>query len=610
LIAAARKAAMSLGRQLTTSIAIFPGAGTAFVVGILRPVVLVNVSLISGLTPQQLQQILVHELAHIYRFDPVTQLLQRVVESVLFFHPGIWWISREVSHLRELCCDDLAAQTSTPVEFADTLLHCYQLQKSQMISVPELALSAIGAQKSQLIARVDALVEGESTTKSLAAHRNSFPLLARLCVAAVFLFAAKVALSSGSLTQIAASNTQSESQLPQSNWQRIDNVDDSSIEAPGLWFNGMRLETSSVIPDDVLIDAMVDADACRFCQWYFGNTLCNRVAVLVEMDGDQPVRVFLDSNRNRTIETDEEITSQIHDGKVWIADLAAHVGADNDPGDVGAGEDTIAAPRQVAIYPRKDRVRIRTLGYSTGDVQLEDKSHTFRRVDIDGDGIPVGTKDQLWVDLDDSGNFDPISERFNMADQISIGEKQYTVRSDRLGHTVTLASLDTVGKLQFTFELADKSATLEKLEGTLRDENGMLISVRLSDEPIPVPPGQYCLEHLVLHVRGADKTTWRMTLARGMEAEPIEITPDSSQTIQLLDDFQFHGKPVHEPDRYSGFESHVQASVYTKNGLVITDFKRAKKGESENNNINMDRLVNIRAANSEVPEGWTCSGFN
>ena len=283
LLMTARRAASSLGRKLNTRIAVFESAGTAFVVGIFRPVILVNASLLSGLTPAQLQQILVHELAHIFRFDPITQLLQRVVESILFFHPGIWWISREVSHLRELCCDDMAARTSTSAEFADTLLQCYQLQQSKTFPVPELALPAIG-QKNQLVARIDALLDNETNSGLLAVRRRpSLSLIARLSLAAIFLLAAQTVLSSGSSAQSVAIQSDSDTQKTKSTWQLNNNVDESDVEAPSLWFTGTRLETTTDIPSDILIDAMVDTDACRFCQWSFGNTLCKRVAVLIEI---------------------------------------------------------------------------------------------------------------------------------------------------------------------------------------------------------------------------------------------------------------------------------------------------------------------------------------
>lgn len=80
------------------------------VVGWLRPVVLVPTSLLSGLTPVELESILAHELAHIRRHDYFVNLLQNVLETLLFFHPVVWWLSRQTRIEREHCCDELAIQ--------------------------------------------------------------------------------------------------------------------------------------------------------------------------------------------------------------------------------------------------------------------------------------------------------------------------------------------------------------------------------------------------------------------------------------------------------------------------------------------------------------------
>ena len=78
------------------------------VIGWLKPVVLLPASALAGLTPQQLEAILAHELAHIRRHDYLVNLLQTLVETLLFYHPAVWWLSRRIRIERENCCDDLA----------------------------------------------------------------------------------------------------------------------------------------------------------------------------------------------------------------------------------------------------------------------------------------------------------------------------------------------------------------------------------------------------------------------------------------------------------------------------------------------------------------------
>ena len=82
------------------------------VVGWVRPVIVLPLSLVSGLTPSQLEMLLAHEIAHIRRYDYLANLLQTVVETLLFFHPAAWWLSERIREERENCCDDIAVLAS------------------------------------------------------------------------------------------------------------------------------------------------------------------------------------------------------------------------------------------------------------------------------------------------------------------------------------------------------------------------------------------------------------------------------------------------------------------------------------------------------------------
>lgn len=92
------------------------------VIGWFRPIVLLPLACISGMSTRQLDAILAHELAHIRRYDYLVNLLQTVVETLLFFHPAVWWISRRIRAEREHCCDDMAvAVCRSRVEYAEAL---------------------------------------------------------------------------------------------------------------------------------------------------------------------------------------------------------------------------------------------------------------------------------------------------------------------------------------------------------------------------------------------------------------------------------------------------------------------------------------------------------
>jgi GWxTD domain-containing protein len=82
------------------------------VIGYVRPAILMPLGLLAGLPAGQIESILLHELAHIRRYDYLVNLLQASVEGFLFYHPAVWWISGLIRAERENCCDDLVVATN------------------------------------------------------------------------------------------------------------------------------------------------------------------------------------------------------------------------------------------------------------------------------------------------------------------------------------------------------------------------------------------------------------------------------------------------------------------------------------------------------------------
>jgi beta-lactamase regulating signal transducer with metallopeptidase domain len=99
------------------------------VIGWMKPVILLPASALSGLTPHQLEAILAHELAHVRRHDYLVNLLQTLVETLLFYHPAVWWLSRRIRSERENCCDDLAVSLcGDPYTYAKALADLEELR--------------------------------------------------------------------------------------------------------------------------------------------------------------------------------------------------------------------------------------------------------------------------------------------------------------------------------------------------------------------------------------------------------------------------------------------------------------------------------------------------
>lgn len=107
---------------------------------LLRPVILLPTSLMTGLEPKQIELLLLHELAHIRRYDFTVNILQTLVEIVFFYHPALWWISRNIRTTREHCCDDaVLAVQNQPVLYAEALT---RIPTSNLSLKKRLAMSA------------------------------------------------------------------------------------------------------------------------------------------------------------------------------------------------------------------------------------------------------------------------------------------------------------------------------------------------------------------------------------------------------------------------------------------------------------------------------------
>jgi beta-lactamase regulating signal transducer with metallopeptidase domain len=194
-----RRQAKQLGLKTAPLIAWCGRVSVPVVVGIVRPMILLPSALATGFEPSQLEALLTHELAHIRRFDPLVNLLQRLIEVLLFFHPAVWYVSRRVSAERENACDDLVVSAGWPaVRYAQALLQMAEFcATARGISAQSnAALAASGAGPSQFKRRVLRLLEIEDVPRI------------RLSRGGLLLAAAASVLTFTSPTLIRALNTQ------------------------------------------------------------------------------------------------------------------------------------------------------------------------------------------------------------------------------------------------------------------------------------------------------------------------------------------------------------------------------------------------------------------
>jgi beta-lactamase regulating signal transducer with metallopeptidase domain/tetratricopeptide (TPR) repeat protein len=111
---------LSVGRHV--AVGICDRLASPILLGIARPLILLPPSALTNWSIQQVEMVLLHELAHVRRCDNLVNLFQRIVESLLFFHPAVWWLSSRIRLERELCCDRMVvAHTGHGRAYAETL---------------------------------------------------------------------------------------------------------------------------------------------------------------------------------------------------------------------------------------------------------------------------------------------------------------------------------------------------------------------------------------------------------------------------------------------------------------------------------------------------------
>lgn len=154
---------------------------TPITIGYLKPIILLPIGMITGLPQDQVEAIIIHELVHIKRYDFLVNLFQTFIETILFYHPVVWWISSTIKSERENCCDDLTLKLC-----GGSLIYFKALYNLQQIYSNEndLALAAIG-KKNQLFRRINRM-NSNNRNSSYGIKFAAFAVLLILIAAALF----------------------------------------------------------------------------------------------------------------------------------------------------------------------------------------------------------------------------------------------------------------------------------------------------------------------------------------------------------------------------------------------------------------------------------------
>jgi HEAT repeat protein len=253
------------------------------VIGWLRPFILLPVGALTGLTTRQLEAIIAHELAHIRRHDYLINLLQAVVETLLFYHPAVWWVSRRIRQEREHCCDDLAvAVCGDPLIYARALLEMEQLRAAG----PQLAMAANGG---LLMNRIQRLVGAQTP------HTNRFSGL----------FAGVIALTTlvsvGTGAQILLQTSSGADRQVVSTQKRETRKVSVSVEAPGESNNAKTgLQTGSD-QEDPAAEALLPV--LQSASWEVRKAAVERLA---QVRGSRAVELLIAALKDEHVQVREQ----------------------------------------------------------------------------------------------------------------------------------------------------------------------------------------------------------------------------------------------------------------------------------------------------------------
>lgn len=159
------------------------------VMGLFRPVVLLPVRALTGLTPGQIEAVIAHELGHIRRFDVAVNFFQVIAETLFFFHPAVWWLNKRIRACREECCDDIAIAACGEKAIYARALATMETWRA----VPEFALAATGGSVAARVARLLGLRDQKPDARASAVLTVTLVLTAALAAGVISLSVVKPA---------------------------------------------------------------------------------------------------------------------------------------------------------------------------------------------------------------------------------------------------------------------------------------------------------------------------------------------------------------------------------------------------------------------------------
>ncbi len=492
------------------------------VLGWFRPVVLLPMAILSGLSNEQLEAVLAHELAHIRRYDCLVRLMQAMVETVLFYHPAVWWVSSRIRQESEHCCDELAI-TACPdrSNYASALIRVAELGRSEH----HLVAAASDGQLTTRIRRILRMkVDSHAGVRGLTfvlSMTITLAIAASLTVAMVYEDVDDIddldRLPVAQLVFRPSTDPYHELgyvQSLQNWWMRTDVPEGLKLPVFRSAQPRFMLYHSSLLDPNSTYQVVGDprSDPGIWC------------AVDDPTDDPADARLYIDTNGNKSLADEEPILPVaigVHDGPQGYHDVRFGVVNIDHPG--RANMPSVPLIVSYWQYHKNYFLCFTTAGWYQGRVDIGEEVY-----------------DCLLVDNDADGKFNNSSVSFGFADRFFLGEQRieympgkYAQVDGKVYHPVIAMDGSSIEFVPAEYEAVGTVSVGSDVDLLIAaGENGML-DAEVVDGVGELPIGRYRLHSTRVSRVDADGRTWSIDGSKFRDGGVFQVVEDTETPLSL-----------------------------------------------------------------------------
>ena len=330
------------------------------------------------------------------------------------------------------------------------------------------------------------------------------------------------------------------------------------------------LEMSDKPPADLIDETAHRGPAC-YGEIRYGSPGSGRMAVALHETGTGH-DVYVDADRDRRIETQERV--EAHAG-IWRVDLRAEIIED---------DRTRWAPRTL-VFRRSNlsgSLTFAAAGFLEGAVTIGDRRHAARRIDADGNAGFSDPSDRIWIDLNDDGRWDSLSEQFPFTPILRIGDRRFAVRSDPWGERLSFEALTGEGAIKLNVERRETADRVLDITATLVGRDGSAAVVRGLNCDQNMPVGDYRVSSMTVCLKDlGGGTNWNFIFSDNGGRESRRWYPlrkDETLAIDPLASFVATvGVPQKSGPTRPGDILTLGPRLFTSDGLLINSCFRGKE---------------------------------